>query len=233
MKIFCVNCKNKTNHVIKHELKKNFEDDINQIWYEDTWQIIECNGCEEISFRECNLNSEDRDPESGDAYENEKIYPLRDKENLPLKNYYNVPRNIRNIYRQTIDAYNNNLLILCAGGIRAILEGICNYENILFGTITSVRKDGTSVTKNSKNLDGKINGLHEVGLLTKNHAVLLHEHRFIGNEALHSLEMPSKKELKMAINIIEHTLDNIYEITEITEELRHQRKSRKIKLAKK
>ena len=48
--------------------------------------------------------------------------------------------------------------------------------------------------------------------------------------ALHELDIPSNEELKLAIEIIEHTLDNIYELQDKVEELRLQKKRREKKL---
>lgn len=76
------------------------------------------------------------------------------------------------------------------------------------------------------NLQGKINGLYEKGVLTKESAESLHEHRYLGNEAVHELSQPSKEELALAINIIEHILETIYEIPEKVLELRVARKKK-------
>jgi hypothetical protein len=72
-------------------------------------------------------------------------------------------------------------------------------------------------------LQGKINGLHEKGKLTKEHAEILHEHRYLGNTSIHDLAAPSKEELSLALEIIEHVFDTIYEIPEKAIQLRHKR----------
>lgn len=86
--------------------------------------------------------------------------------------------------------------------------------------------DGTIKTIRRDNLQGKIGGLFEKNLLTKNHADVLHEHRFLGNQAVYELDIPSKEELRLAINILEHTLENIYELKYKAEELQWQRELR-------
>jgi len=225
MKVFCLECKRETNHTSLHEIKKTFNDDEAQIWAEGTWQIVQCNGCETISFRESWVSSEDIDPEDG-YIENVKIYPVRGKDIYPIKPFYNVPLKIRTIYREMIDAFNNGLLILCSGGLRATIEGICNNENILDGPVEK-EINGVKKIQRKKDLQGKISGLFEKGLLTKNHAETLNEHRFLGNDALHSLDQPTKDELKIAIDIVEHTLDNLYELTEKVSDLRYKKQRRK------
>lgn len=223
MKAFCIQCKRETNHKVLHETKKTFNED--DIWAEGTWQIIECFGCEAVSFREVWEDSEDIDPSDGSSLENVKLYPIRSKNTLPIKQFYNVPYKVRNIYREMIDAFNNGMFVLCSGGLRATIEGICNNEGIVDGPV-EIEKKGIKTIQNKKDLQGKISGLFEKGLLTKNHTEILHEHRFLGNEALHSLDQPSIEELKIAIDIVELTLDNLYELTEKASDLRYKKSRR-------
>jgi hypothetical protein len=224
MRVFCIQCKRETNHKVLYEFKRTYDNEV--VWAFGTWQIIECLGCEDVSFREVWENSEDIDPIEGCLIENVKLYPRRSKETLPIKTYYNVPIKIKNIYNETIDAFNNEMLILCSGGLRATIEGICNNEIILDGQDEFPPK-GISTIQTKMNLPEKISKLSENGLLTKNHAAILHEHRFLGNEALHTLDQPSKAELKIAIEIIELTLDNIYELTEKASDLKYEKQKRK------
>ena len=44
----------------------------------------------------------------------------------------------------------------------------------------------------------------------KDIAEILHALRFIGNEAVHELTAPPEDDLKAAIEIVEHTLENLY-----------------------
>jgi hypothetical protein len=60
-------------------------------------------------------------------------------------------------------------------------------------------------------------------------ADILHELRFLGNEAVHQLDRPSTKELTLAIDIIHHILDALYEIPKKAETLRDNKSRRKKK----
>jgi hypothetical protein len=111
-----------------------------------------------------------------------------------------------------IDAFNRGSSLLCAGGLRAIVEGVCQAENIVDGPVEKTRGDGTTFQQRETNLRGKIEGMAEKGLITRGQRDVLHEHRFLGNEALHELDTPHRDELRLAIEIIEHTLDHVYEI---------------------
>ena len=216
MKIFCAECKRETNHEI---LKEFYEEFSNEDFFGDgKWQIIRCMGCDTTSFRHEWHFSEDLGPNG--LLTQVELYPRRGNDILSAKDFYETPRKIRRIYRETIDAYNNDLLILCAGGLRAIVEGICNVKKIKNGTVEYKKDDGTTGTKKSNKLDGKIAGLSENKLITEEDANMLHELRFLGNEALHELDQPSEDELKSAIAIVEFTLEGIFEIQKKGEQLR-------------
>lgn len=230
MKIFCSVCKRETNHEVLKEEKRQINDDEVEVSFYDEYQIIQCKGCDDISFRQMSSNSEDYDPESGTSNKTIKLYPQRGKDILPIKGFYNALPSVRNIYREAIDAFNNGLPLLCAGGLRATIESICNAEGIIDGPVDKTKLGGPLKITRSKDLIGKINGLHEKGLITKKQAEILQEHRYLGNDALHSLDTPSKKSLRIAIEIIEHTLDSLYEISDKADELARQRERRKKKL---
>lgn len=223
IKIYCNSCHGTTNHeIVKHEEREIHDDEAQAVFY-DSWDILKCLGCETISFRHLSSDSESYDPETGENYETVRLYPIRSDKSLAIKPYYNVPTIVRNIYRETLDAYNNGLNLLCAGGLRAIIESICSHENIKDGPVEKELKDGTTKIVRSKDLMGKINGLQEKGIITKKQMAILHEHRYLGNDALHSLDAPHKKVLGTAIEIIENVLDLLYEIDQKAGELMWRR----------
>ena len=114
-------------------------------------------------------------------------------------------------------------MTLCGAGARALVEGLCKENGVTDGEIEYKKTDGTITKKRTDNLQGKINGLHEKGKLTKENAEILHEHRFLGNTAIHDLSAPTKEELGLALEIIEHVFDNLYEIPEKALQLKHKR----------
>ena len=122
---------------------------------------------------------------------------------------------------------NNQSHVLCAAGLRALVEGICAEQGILDGPVVEQAKGGGTVTVRKTDLRGRIAGLAERGLLTGSGAHTLHEHRFLGNDAVHSLERPSDSELRLAIQIIEHTLEQLYELPEKTEAFKKAKARRK------
>ena len=233
LQAFCSRCERETNHLVLQSVDSSgskvigyFENTEETIDWRDNYQIIQCQGCDTVSFRHANWCSEAIDDDSDGT--SARLYPKRSNNTLPLKDFLNVPTNLRRIYRETIACFNNDASTLCASGLRAIVEGICADQNVSDGPVEVVRKDGTKKTQRKKELQAKIAGLWEKGILTRQHSDVLHEHRYLGNEAVHELAQPSPDELRLAIEIIEHTLETLYEIPEKAEELR-KKKFRRMK----
>lgn len=228
-KVFCRQCKNYTNHIVISSVNVNYEDDSEMgdhygcFWNSD-YQIIQCQGCEEISFRQADTNFDDFDQEG--YVVTELIFPKRGENSWNIKAFLNVPYNLKRLHRETIDCYNNENLTLCGAGVRGLVEGICNENNIQDGEVEFTNKNGTLTKRRLDNLQGKINGLFEKGILTKKNTEILHEHRYLGNSSIHDLAKPTKEELDLALEIIEHVFDTIYEIPERADQLSTKRRKR-------
>ena len=70
-----------------------------------------------------------------------------------------------------------------------MIEGVCNDRGIKDGNVT----DANGVTKRKNNLEGRINGLAEKGLISTQQAETLHQIRFLGNDAAHELDQPMRE----------------------------------------
>jgi len=225
IQIHCVICKRPTRHLVMQSVDKRgeeFPDEHDRSFsvnWNDTFQIVECQGCESTNFRHEHWFSEN---DGSDEW----LYPRRSSITVDAKDFINVPMNLRTFYREAIDAYNFGAHTLCAAGLRALVEGICADRNVTDGPVTYENDDGRTTTRRRDNLQGKILGLHEQGILTESNADVLHEHRFLGNDAVHELSRPPSNELLLAIQILEHTLETLYEIPQTAAELRHRRERR-------
>lgn len=234
---YCNQCNSSTNHEVMQSIDVDASQILTQngdgIEWTDNYQIIKCQGCDLISFRHLNWFSENMQQIGEDEWEDGKttyLYPERSANIRIEKDFSHLPRLLRRIYSETVNCYNSDSRILCAAGIRAIIEGICSDQKVQDGPV--VKQDGTLVLKEdgvtpirNKSLAGKIDGLHEKGILTKASAEILHEHRFLGNEAIHELHVPTKEVLGLAMDIIEHMLNDLYEIPDKAEYLRKKRTS--------
>jgi len=236
VELSCPECKRKT----RHQIVTSYDHDGSEYDEREGWgvdwssshQVIQCQGCMNTSFRETNYFSEDVQqigPSEWETGERETLYPKRSERTLVIKDYYEVPSNLRKIYRETIDCINNNSFVLAAAGLRAIVEGICAELNITGGPTEVPKKGGGTQVKRTKDLAGKISGLSEKGYLAQKNADILHEHRYIGNNAVHQLSQPSIDELFLAMEIIENTFDSVFQIPEKGHELRIKRTKRNTK----
>lgn len=195
-KHFCRKCKGPKNHKILYEYLLSGEADGGYIHWSDDYFIIQCLGCDTVSFLKVYGNSEmigyNDEGEPGYVF-NKEIYPPYLENGKELDNLNLVPEKIRGIYQETISAFKARCYILTAGGLRAIIEATCNELNIDKG-----------------NLEEKINTLHRNGHLSLNESKRLHLIRFFGNDALHEVERPSLKSLSILLEITNHLLSNLY-----------------------
>jgi Domain of unknown function (DUF4145) len=220
----CAQCGRSTRHMIMssydHSGSEEYDNGGFSIEWSSSHQVIQCQGCMASSFRELNWFSEDMD--GFDNGERITLYPKRSNNTRAIKDFWEVPNNLRRIYRESIDCFNNDSFTLTAAGLRALIDGLCAVLNVTDGPI-EITKNGLKEKKRSKKLEGKISGLYEKGFLTEKSANVLHEHRFMGNDAVHELTQPSRDELGLAIEIIEHTFDAIFEIPAKGNELKSRR----------
>ena len=62
--VFCKKCQSDTKHLIVSEVKLEGRDNIGGSFiygWDDYFQIVQCQGCEELSFRKLHMNSEDEE----------------------------------------------------------------------------------------------------------------------------------------------------------------------------
>src|ERR1700738_1806770 len=134
-KSFCNRCKLDSNQEILFSESEVFRDEEQGLYATTEWQVIKCCGCGTISFREVEEFSEHTDPDTGQIIPTIRAYPVSERDALLAKPFHNVPRKIRRIYRETVDAYNRGSRTLCAGGIRVAIEGICGDKRVKDGPV--------------------------------------------------------------------------------------------------
>lgn len=232
VKEICVQCNRETNHEIVTSYELHGQEDCGGDYTIDwcnSCQVIQCKGCEALSFREESSCSEDYYQISNDEWDDGTkvtLYPKRSEHMRVAKEFDNVPSHLLRIYKESIEAFNNDSFVLTAAGLRALVEGVCSYLKVLDGLVPSEK--GEAIRKT--NLEGKIFGLSDRGYLTAVSAKFLHEHRFMGNDAVHALQRPSRVDLLIAIDLLEHSLNEIFEVPVKAEGLEVSRKLRKERL---
>jgi hypothetical protein len=193
IKHYCEQCQGETNHQILASETSVFDDPDLRIQRE--YFMLKCMGCEEISFRKETQDFEIMYPNRHNEWEPEiwvEIFPFPLKNHKPLYDHL-LPDQIRVIYRETLGALKANCNLLAGAGFRAIIEAICIDKKITV-----------------KTLEGKINSLSKNGLITDQEAKRLHAVRFLGNDSVHEMAVPTEAALVVVLKIVEHLLDNLY-----------------------
>jgi hypothetical protein len=179
-----------------------YDETINKMWI--------CAGCEQASLEIRYTNSSMFEQDGTQIYE-VNLFPVRAESHIAKKRFSQLPLRLKSIYHEVLLAYNNQMYLSCAVGIRTLIEGICADKEIT-----------------GKNLVAKINGLEQI--LPKTIVVHLHSLRFMGNEATHDLSAPTQDELRLAIEICEDLLNYLYELDEKVSHLASIRQNRKMNL---
>ena len=195
----CSKCAGKTNHkaLVSVDVRGHEEDHEHTFSWCVDHQIVQCLGCKTLSFRKASSNSEDYYPISHDEYEYDvlqELYPSRieGRKGMGDEIHY-LPSNVRRIYEESLLALTNQSPVLAGIGLRALLETICKEKNAV----------GDDLFK-------KIDSLVISKVLTPTSASILHKIRTLGNDAAHEVKPHSDKQLGLAMDIIEHLLNDVY-----------------------
>ncbi len=202
--VVCNRCDNTTNHLVCSSAEISWgNDDIQGI---DIYEIIQCSGCNSISFRTASSNSDDVDQDDNGNMihpETVEIYPNRLMGRAALEDIYSLPDKVRSIYQETHSALCTKLKILAGIGIRALIEAVCSEEKA-----------------KGRTLEKRIDDLVMKEVLTRRNADILHKTRLLGNEAAHEIKAPSDVELDVAFDIVENLLETVYIIPKKAERLK-------------
>lgn len=190
----CRSCKRSTKHTVIGS-KSIYSNDEN---YRDETKyfLVECNGCETISFREEYHDYEVYYQIDHDEYEHDitiDTFPHYIKNHNQIESVSEIPKIVRSIYKESILAIQEGAYTLAGLGLRATIEAICNDKNI-----------------SGRNLQIRINAMSRSGMISKSDAERLHAIRFMGNDAAHEIKKAKEQSVLIALKIIEHILLSVY-----------------------
>jgi hypothetical protein len=191
-KSYCQNCDFESNHNILQI--QSFDDD-EEYRCSSVYMIVQCKGCDEVSFSKEFIDFEQAYPDEYDKWHPEitkTTYPSKSIKQK-IDNVGALPDKILTVYLESIRSYNAECYLLTGVGFRAVIEAICLDKNI-----------------SGRDLAKKIDMLTKQKLITEKEAQRLHSIRFIGNDSVHEMNVPEKKKLLIVLNIIEHLLNNLY-----------------------
>jgi hypothetical protein len=205
-RFYCNICGTETNHELKGKHSSTFFNEHQGFSEVINYKFWICMGCEHGLLQQGYWNDMMEDNDEEYVY-----FPACSREAVTSKNYSKLKPHLKALYKEAITAYNHEAFILCAAGLRALIEGICQDKRI-----------------KGRNLKIKIDGLRPF-LPSKNIIRNLHQFRFMGNEAVHELAAPKPYELKLAIGVIEDLLNYFYELDHKSSQLRLLRQAGKMR----
>lgn len=179
-----------------HEVLYQHTDSEHEYRMDTIHQTLQCKGCKTLSFQKVVIDFESAYPISDDEWEVPKEifnYPRVLSGHKKLGDLGDVPKLVREIYTQSLNAIRDDSTILAGIGLRATVESICNEQAIP-----------------GRTLDNKIDGLAKSGIISRNDAERLHAIRFLGNDAAHESRSNTESNLIIGLRIIEHLLLTIY-----------------------
>jgi hypothetical protein len=200
IRVNCGSCFCKTNHKVLCDHKLSIDNPTGSWSGREMYQVIQCLGCNEISFRHATWEQGDHYQLPDGSYEEniyQRLYPERVNGraglDLAWEESESVPQNLQRIYQETLAAINNEMPVIAGIGIRAIVETIC--------------KDKSAA---GRNLSEKIDGLVDLKYLTPSGADALHKLRVMGNKSAHEVKPHSMSQLSIAMDVVDHLVNDLY-----------------------
>lgn len=194
-RIYCNICKGTTRHIlVASKDYGSHPEEGPAIWGE--YRLWSCAGCDTCTMEDYYTAEYmvrwGRDHSDSDTQIYESIFhPKRASSSRPTKHFVSLPAKLGDLYSEIIASHNEGQHILCAAGLRSLLEGVCAEKGI-----------------SGANLEQKIEGMKS--FLPESIVKNLHEFRFMGNRAVHELEAPESSQLGLALDVIEDILNFVY-----------------------
>ncbi len=192
----CTQCGCRTRHrtlSLVEEYGESADGDV-QGWTD--YCAVQCLGCNTVSFCLETRCSEDADyNDDGEMFLVPKytLYPPRLQGRKPLEYDGHIPDPIHTVYLEAYTAIVIDLPVLAGIGLRAVLEMICKERGITSGRLIQ-----------------KIDALEAQRIISPADKDILHNLRFLGNQAAHDAKPHTLQELLAALDVIEHLLKGIY-----------------------
>lgn len=191
----CPGCSTNTNHLVVGSV--DVESDYDFTVFSEHYQVVQCRGCDAVSFRRHWYSSDDtfydEDENEEVLIEHEELYPPRAVGRPVLSDLHSLPPSVQAIYLETHKALCSQLPILASVGIRALVEAV-----------------GTERGASGRTLSEKIDSLLISQILTPIDARILHQLRDMGNKSAHEVKPHSAHELALAFDVIEHLIRAVY-----------------------
>lgn len=203
-KIFCNTCKFDTNHEIKSQHDRSYEETYTEYgrqhlcYYEYfVYKFLVCRGCDTASLEEKWTNDGMRNHE-GEVIYSYEYSPQRNNLGVrEAKRFLHIDKKLNDTYKEIITSQKAGLGIVTSMGIRALLEGICVTEGIDDKTAWGLKKKIEALSEKINIPSSIIDGLKGI--------------KFIGDDAAHRLNASDKNSISLSIDLLEALLTHLYE----------------------
>lgn len=192
----CARCGTWTNHRVIYSVVSDGHPTEPDEAYTDVYQIAICHGCGALTFRRELFDStsfHDENPDTGDPMPHQWFYPPRMFGVQPMAGALDLPDGVQRIYREVVQALTSDLPVLAGSGLKSLVETVCKEQQA-----------------SGRHLDERIDDLQSKGLITKKQAEVLHGTRILGNKAAHEVRVFAVDDLKAALSVVEHLLNEVY-----------------------
>lgn len=186
---YCHKCKGITHHEILNSYTVSSGNE--EFSWSDSYEVAKCCGCDEITFLRYSIDDSYIDQE-GDYIPVMETYPYHEGEADFLPTWA-MPNAVSSPYIETLRVYNAKCYLLAAAGCRMIIEAVCIDKAV-----------------SGKTLEARINNLNKAGLISREDKNRLHSIRFMGNDSVHHMKMPTENDLRIVLEIINSTLKSLY-----------------------
>ena len=191
--ILCQKCKTKTKHDLAAEVEDGAAPD-DPYWWSKKYETLRCAGCGTVCFRMVEMDEDTFNPYTNEATPVETLFPTAIEKREPMfMHFLDLPEKIDRVYTEVVGALNQKLPVLSGMGLRALIEAVCNDQNVA-----------------GNDLQTKIDNMAIDGVIGKKQAEILHSLRFLGNDAAHKVEAAPRAELSSAFEIAEILIKSLY-----------------------
>jgi hypothetical protein len=202
VKLWCAQCASKNKHTIIHSSREYAQ--VDGMWFDTSYCIVRCNGCERQSFCTVGTSSEDMDgrfnkqTQEYETYFEEKTsqYPTINVRYKEIDHYFSTPLELRQICNETYAALCEKSAKLASVGMRVIIETTCALHGI--------------TNKDARTLPSKIKLLSKRQVISQGIEGILLSVKDFGDIGAHTLRTPTADELETAWNAIKIMVSSIY-----------------------
>jgi hypothetical protein len=157
-----------------------------------------CRGCDSATLQESATLEQLFNNDTRKVVWTYAYHPKRMTEDLPRKFFADTPLKMHMVYYEIVESFNTESKVLCAIGLRALLEAICVDKGI--------------TDKVAWGLKGKLAELEKRQHIPAGIVKKLESFKFMGDGAAHRLEVPDREDLKLAIEVMEGLLSFLYDL---------------------